>query len=66
MEEGDVNSNGQELIRKTDAPSTTHPFATMWSMRCQMCGGEYGSNSCDAHIRRCPQCDPNAALGEPI
>lgn len=66
MEEGDVNPNGQELVRKTDAPSTTHPFATIWGMRCQTCGGQYGSNSCDAHIRRCPHCNPEAAPGEPV
>jgi hypothetical protein len=66
MEIGDVNPNRQELIRRTDARSTTHPFATIWVMRCQVCGREYGSNSCDAHIRRCPYCDPSVATGEPI
>ena len=66
MDIGDVNPNGQQLVRRTDARSTTHPFATIWAMRCQGCGREYGSNSCDAHIRRCPHCDPSAAAGEPI
>jgi hypothetical protein len=66
MKAGEANGNGQELVRKTDAPSTTHRFAKIWVMRCQKCGREYGSNSCDAHIRRCPFCSPSAAQGEPI
>jgi hypothetical protein len=63
---GEANANRQELVRKTSAPSTTHPFAKIWVMRCRVCGGEYGSNSCDAHIRRCPNCSPAAAKGEPL
>ncbi len=66
MNEGDMNQNGQELVRRTGVRSTTHPFATIWVMRCTVCGREYGCNSCDAHIRRCPHCDPSAAPGEPI
>lgn len=54
MDQGDVNQNGQELVRKTGNKSTTHRFATIWLMRCRTCNHEYGSNSCDAHIRRCP------------
>lgn len=56
MESGTVNRNGQELVEKGTAKSTSHRFATIWRMRCSKCGNEYGSNSCDAHIRRCPRC----------
>ena len=66
MDVGDINRNGQELRKKTDRPSATHPYATVWLMRCRRCGGEYGSNSCDAHIRRCPRCVPGAAASEPL
>ncbi len=66
MTEGDANINKQVLVRKTPARSTNHPFATIWVMRCDRCDREYGSNSCDAHIRRCPHCSREAAAGEPI
>jgi hypothetical protein len=66
MKVGEANDNRQELVRKTNDPSTTHRFAKIWVMRCGKCGSEYGSNSCDAHIRRCPFCSPSAAQGEPI
>ncbi|HKB35804.1 MAG TPA: hypothetical protein VKD72_05075 [Gemmataceae bacterium] len=61
-----MNPNGQGLVRRTDERSTTPPFATIWVMRCQACGHEYGSNSCHARRRRCPHCDTSAAPGEPI
>jgi hypothetical protein len=60
MEVGDANRNGQELIRKTEGRSDTHRFAKVWVMRCHACNREYGSNSCDAHIRRCPYHDQGA------
>jgi len=66
MEIGDLNANGQKLVRRTNSSSTTHAFATIWVMCCRDCGEEYGCNSCDAHIRRCPFCDNTAAHGEPI
>ena len=65
MEIGEKNRNGQYLLMKTDKKSTTHPYATIWHMKCTHCGHEYGCNSCDAHIRKCPHCDKSAA-GEPI
>ena len=55
MNVGDKNQNDQELIRRTGTRSQTHPFATVWEMQCGACGHRYGCNSCDAHIRRCPQ-----------
>ncbi len=67
MRIGDSNSKGQVLIRKTDVKSTTHAFAKVWVMRCGTCGHEYGSNGCDAHIRKCPRCyEGTAAEGEPL
>lgn len=65
MNVGEKNRRGQVLIQKTEMPSTTHDYARIWRMRCSMCGHEYGSNSCDAHIRRCPRCD-GGAPGEPL
>jgi hypothetical protein len=55
MNVGDKNQNDQELIRRTATPSGTHPFARVWEMECGRCGHRYGCNSCDAHIRHCPQ-----------
>jgi len=66
MNVGDSNKNGQRLIQKTANKSTTHPFATIWVLQCGKCGCNYGSNSCDAHIRKCPNCDNTAAKAEPI
>jgi len=66
MEVGEENKNNQRLVRKTDTKSTTHRYAKIWVMRCQSCNSEYGSNSCDAHIRLCPRCNKNAAKPEPI
>lgn len=66
LEIGRENINGQVLIEKSDKKSTTHPYAKIWAMRCKVCGYEYGSNSCDAHIRRCPKCNPDSASGEPL
>lgn len=65
VDEGEFNVNDQELVRRIAARSTTHPFAKIWVMRCKRCHLEYGSNSCDAHIRKCPSCEPTAAPAEP-
>ena len=67
MNVGEVNRNGQRLLEKTGARSTTHRYATIWRMACGKCGLEYGSNSCDAHDRHCPKGhDRPAAKGEPL
>ncbi|OGO78901.1 MAG: hypothetical protein A2Y23_05115 [Clostridiales bacterium GWB2_37_7] len=66
MNVGESNKNGQKLIEKTANKSTTHSFAKIWVLQCSKCGAEYGSNSCDAHIRKCPNCDKTAAKPEPI
>lgn len=53
---GDINRHGQLLVTKTDEKGN-HPFAKLWILRCTEddCGAEYGANSCDFHIRRCPK-----------
>lgn len=66
MDIGETNRSGQILIKRTDTKSTTHPYAKIWVMRCTQCGNDYGSNGCDAHIRKCPRCDKTAAKAEPI
>ena len=58
------NRNGLVLVRKTNERSSTHPFALVWVLRCPR-GHRVRANSCDAHIRRCPTCDPAARPEEP-
>ena len=65
MRMGGVNRKHQKAVRKTNAPSTTHPYAKIWVMRCGLCKHEYGCNGCDADGRRCPYCQ-GGARGEPI
>lgn len=65
MNIGDFTKNRQELLEKTGRKSTTHRYATIWRVRCEKCDQQYGSNSCDVHIRRCPYCSHGAA-GEPL
>jgi hypothetical protein len=52
---GDVNKHGQTLLAKTEERGNHH-FARLWRLRCSEpgCGLEYEANSCDFHIRRCP------------
>jgi hypothetical protein len=50
---GDQNSYGQVLVEKTKDRSPNHPFATVWILRCPR-HGIYKANSCDFHIRKCP------------
>ena len=58
------NPNGLVLVRKTNERSSTHRFALVWVLRCPQ-GHRVRANSCDAHIRRCPTCDPAARPEEP-
>jgi hypothetical protein len=51
---GDQNTHGQVLLEKTAARSPNHPFATVWLLRCPK-HGPYRANSCDFHIRKCPE-----------
>lgn len=61
---GDVNRNGQTLIRKTEERGN-HPASTVWVLRCEEDRHEYGANSCDFHIRKCPA-HQNGKPGLPI
>jgi Zn finger protein HypA/HybF involved in hydrogenase expression len=54
-EPNDTNVHNQKLIEKT-ALAGNHPFAKMWKLECCECNQTYGANSCDFHIRRCPNC----------
>lgn len=69
MNEGETNDNGQTLLRKTKDlspryhPRPDHlPKVYIWIMDCSKCGHRYGANNCDAHLRRCPNCQ-GGALG---
>ena len=61
MDVNEINKNGQLIVEKTNLKSSTHAFAKVWLMKCTKCGHEYGANGCDAHIRRCPNCDRGRA-----
>ena len=65
MQLGDLNPHGNELVQQTTNPSTTHPYATIWVMRCPVGDHEFGANSCDAHNRRCPV-HQGGRQGEPL
>lgn len=65
MNIGDTNKNNIKLLQKTGVKSTSHNFATIWKMECSE-GHVFGSNSCDAHGRKCCTCDSSAAPGEPL
>jgi hypothetical protein len=52
---GDVNTNGQRLIRKTDERGNA-PTSLILILRCDHCAHEYKANGFDAHERRCPKC----------
>ena len=62
---GYANENGQSVIRDTGFPSETFNGQRIYHMRCARCGGEYGSNGCDVHLRRCPGCQ-GGSKGEPL
>lgn len=51
---GDRNKHGQILVETTDQSSPNHAFAKVWILNCPK-HGTYKANSCDFHIRRCPQ-----------
>jgi hypothetical protein len=56
MGEGDSNSNGQVLVRKTTQPSPNFSGQNIWEMECKDCKHRYGANGCDVHHRKCPNC----------
>ena len=53
---GEVNSQGQRLAAVTQERGN-HPFARVWILECTepTCRARYGANSCDFHIRKCPE-----------
>ena len=51
---GDQNGHGQILVEATEQCSPNHAFAKIWILRCPR-HGTYKANSCDFHIRRCPE-----------
>jgi hypothetical protein len=62
---GFENANRQRVMSQTGAPSTTFAGQVIYKLKCGACGFEYGSNGCDVHKRRCPQCQ-DGAVGEPL
>jgi hypothetical protein len=48
----------KKVIRKTKERGN-HPFALVHILQCE-CGHRFGANSCDVHIRRCPNCEGGA------
>jgi hypothetical protein len=52
---GDVNSNGQRLVRKTNERGNA-PTSLIWILHCTRCEHEYKANGFDAHERLCPRC----------
>lgn len=49
------NRNEQTNIRATGLPGTDHG-QVIYVLRCEPCGGVYGANGSDIHLRRCPAC----------
>lgn len=60
---GDRNSDGQEILRKTDRGGPDGQ--RIYVLRCTVCGHEYGAYGIDADIRRCPECQDGQA-GLPV
>ena len=56
---GNVNRNGQEVIRPTGVAGTDHG-QYVYVLHCKGCGHEYGANGSDIWLRRCPACDRGA------
>ena len=54
-----TNPNGLTLIRKTQEPSSSHPYARIWIVECRQ-GHRLKINGCDFHIRKCPRCEGGA------
>ncbi len=52
---GDINLNGQHLLRKTETPGTDNN-TKVWILKCGTCSLIYGSNATDAFQRKCPNC----------
>ena len=57
---GNINPNGQRLVRKTTEPGTDRN-QYIWLLTCEKCSHEYGANGSDYHHRKCPNCQKGAA-----
>ena len=64
-EPGTRNPNGQIVVARTGAPSTTRDRQVIYHLRCTACAHDYGCNGMDIKARRCPRCQ-NGAPGEPL
>jgi hypothetical protein len=62
---GYKNKHGQIVISRTGFPSESFPGQTIYHLRCDPCGHDYGSNGSDIHKRHCPRCQ-NGSKGEPL
>ena len=61
-EEGDLNRNGQRLLRKTTFKGTDHN-QRIWALQCEHvgCGHVYGADGADFFERKCPKCQGGKA-----
>lgn len=57
---GDINANGQQLLRVTSAKGTDFN-ARVWVLKCRRCGEVYGCNGTDTWQRKCPRCQQGEA-----
>lgn len=63
---GDINRNGQKLLRISNEPGTDFN-SRIWILECTQCKNVYGSNNTDAFQRKCPHCQKGApGLTTPI
>jgi hypothetical protein len=58
---GYLNDNGQTVIDKTDMIGNGHN-QLVYVLECGSCGERYGSNGCDNHERKCPNCQGGKRL----
>lgn len=59
---GFVNRNQQVVVQATGLPGTDHG-QSIYALRCEPCGHEYGANGSDIWLRKCPKCQGgNAGL----
>jgi hypothetical protein len=57
---GYLKRNGQRVVRRTEEPGNDH-YQYVYVLECTHCGGEYGANGSDIHLRRCPGCQGGAS-----
>jgi hypothetical protein len=54
------NRNDQIVVRKTNVKGNDHG-QTVYVLRCEICGREYGANGSDIFQRKCPFCQGGKA-----